>query len=84
MDLNREVQKIRSREDLVSFVRSLADDSKNHSRDWENDNLETYLYALAAWIEDMDGYYQNVGEKLPEYPNWRTLGQMLLAAKIYE
>jgi hypothetical protein len=32
----------------------------------------------------MEGYYNNRGEAMPETPDWQTLGQMLLAARVYE
>jgi hypothetical protein len=32
----------------------------------------------------MDGYYANKGQRALESPSWRTLGEMLLAAKYYE
>lgn len=51
---------------------------------WENASLDRYLEALAAWVEDMDGYYQNRGQAAPEQPNWKTLGEILLAATTYE
>ena len=45
--------------------------------------LEGWL-SLAAWAEDMDGYYLNAGGPVPEQPTWKTLADMLLAARIYE
>ena len=47
-------------------------------------DLPAFLEAMAAWVEDMEGYYQNRGEELPDQPRWRTLGEILLAARVYE
>ncbi|MGH2599621.1 MAG: DUF7660 family protein, partial [Dehalococcoidia bacterium] len=44
----------------------------------------SYLSAMAAWAEDMDGYYENRGDPVPKQPSWRTLGELLLAARVYE
>jgi hypothetical protein len=30
----------------------------------------------------MDGYYRNPGREVPQTPPWRTLGEMLAAARI--
>jgi hypothetical protein len=46
--------------------------------------LAGYLEALGAWVEDMNGYYQAKGGAIPLQPSWKMLGQILLAAKVYE
>lgn len=72
------INMIRTREDLANFVKTLANKS------WENCNLESFLEALAAWIEDMDGFYLNRNEPAPLTPEWKTFAMMLSAAKRYE
>ncbi|EXT52998.1 hypothetical protein J812_3984 [Acinetobacter baumannii 25977_9] len=27
---------------------------------WENDNLADYLEGINSWVDDMDGYFENV------------------------
>lgn len=78
------VQQIQSREDFAAFVRLLLHNREVKPEDWGNRDLPTFLEALAAWVEDMDGYYQNLGQPMPEQPSWMLLGQMFLAAKVYE
>ncbi|WP_442857041.1 DUF7660 family protein [Arthrobacter sp. YN] len=51
---------------------------------WENADLESFLEAMSAWTRDMDGYFMNRGEPVPDVPSWQLFAQMLLAAKIYE
>ncbi|WP_342373746.1 hypothetical protein NVS55_20085 [Myxococcus stipitatus] len=75
---------VRSREDLAQFVRSLAQDLKQQPKAWENADLGSFLEAMSAWIEDMDGYYGNRGEVVPPQPEWRTLAEILTAARVYE
>jgi hypothetical protein len=84
MTIQEQVIKIHSREDLVSFMQSLLHDLKEDPESWENNSLESFLGAMAAWIEDLDGYYEGRGESVPEQPGWKTLGEILLAAKVYE
>ncbi len=76
--------KIESKADLVEFVRALLDDLQSRPETWENATLEGYLSALASWLEDADGYYQNKGRPLPTNLSWRDVADMLMAAKMYE
>ena len=75
---------INTREDLVNFIEVLAKESSSNSKNWENKDLPSFLEAMAAWIEDMDGYYQNKGESVPSQPSWKIIGEILKAATIYE
>jgi hypothetical protein len=73
-----------SREDFVQFARGLAEQFRLRPEEWENRDPASYLEAMAAWVEDMDGYYQNRGETVPSQPTWNTLRDILEAAKVYE
>lgn len=84
MELHEQVDSISTREDLIAFVERLRDDFGAATSDWENTDILRYLDALAAWTADMDGYFENRGEPVPEAPTWRLVAQMLLAAKHYE
>lgn len=75
---------VTTREELAAFVALLAREAQQAPKDWENTDLHSFLEALAAWISDMDGYFVNRSEKVPEQPSWRTLAQMLAAATVYE
>jgi hypothetical protein len=78
------VEHIKSRDDLVLFIQKLAESLVEKPEEWQNIDLQSYILAIAAWIKDMDGYFMNIGEPMPEVPNWKTIGQILLAAKYYE
>jgi len=77
-------QKIQSKDDLVSFILILIKFLKEYPEDWENITLESYLDALAAWINDMDGYFHNIGEPVPQQPDWELIGRSLMNASNYE
>ena len=92
MQLHELVERVNSRSTFLAFVSALhADLLASHAeesvplsspygpnaRDWENPSLDRYLEALQSWTEDM-------GERLPEPPSWRTFADILYAAKIYE
>jgi hypothetical protein len=79
-----ELDQIITREDFVSFIKALASDYINSPDKWENSTIDRYLEALAAWVEDMDGYYRNMGETVPVDIDWKAFANMLMAAKMYE
>ncbi|NUO84174.1 hypothetical protein HUU05_29225 [candidate division KSB1 bacterium] len=84
MKLPEKVATIQTRKDFISFVHLLIQDLRENHTEWENRDLESFLEAITAWVEDMEGYYQNKGLPLPRQPDWNLFGQILLAAKIYE
>ncbi len=84
MNLHDQASRIRSRSDFISFIYRLYDDLQENPGSWENPRLDSFLEAVASWVEDMDGYFENRGEPVPEEPSWRLLGEILLAAKYYE
>lgn len=77
-------REVRTRKDLAEFVRRLADHLKQHPEEWENIELGNFLEAMSAWVDDMDGCYKNRGEAVPIRPEWRTLAEILAAARVYE
>ena len=84
MTLAEQCNSIRSREDLVEFVKALRKDLRDNPGSWENSNLDRYLEALGAWVGDMDGYYLNRDQQVPQHPDWKIVGDTLMAAKLYE
>jgi len=82
--IEEQVQNVHDRAELVAAVRALAEDFRANPSHWENQTLDIYLEALAAWIEDMDGYFRNQGVKTPDLPDWNVIAQALFAASIYE
>jgi hypothetical protein len=84
MKAHEMVEGIVSKADLVKLIEALAGDLRTHPESWENDSLERYLLALASWLEDSDGYYRNRGLEPPGSPTWKTVAELLMAAKMYE
>lgn len=75
---------VTDRQALAQFIIKLAEDLRQHPDRWENGDLGSYLEAMAAWLEDMDGYYANKGMRVPDVPSWELLAEILQAARIYE
>jgi hypothetical protein len=79
-----QIKGIESKEGLADFVAALTWDLRENPGEWENVSLDRFLGAMEAWIRDMDGYYKNTGQQVPETPTWRTLADILCAARVYE
>ncbi len=84
MTLLEDHASIHSREDFVVFVRALRKDLHDNPASWENPNLERFLEALGAWVEDTYNLYLKQGKPIPQHLDWKAVGDMLMAAKMYE
>jgi hypothetical protein len=78
------VQTVSSRADLARFLSEAAVDCQQNPGEWSNRELKTFLEAMAAWIQDMDGYYKNRNEPVPVRPDWKVFAEMVAAARVYE
>ena len=50
---------IKNRDDFLVFLKEFI--TEIHTEDFENNTLDSFLEAMKNWIEDMDGYYKNIG-----------------------
>lgn len=77
MELRERVNKIKTKQDLSQFVGALHADLATHPERWENPTLGRFLEAIGAWIED-------TGQTPADPPTWKTFGDILMAARVYE
>jgi len=79
MELYELAHRVDSKETFLEFVAALRSDLEARGREpeWENPDLGRFLEAMQAWTEDM-------GDRVAAQPSWRTFADMLMAAKIYE
>lgn len=84
MNILSDVESISSRDDFVLFVIELSRDFHANGLRWENNDLGSYLAALAAWVKDMEGFYSSRGQSTPQQPQWKDLANMMMAARVYE
>lgn len=75
---------VHSREELVMFLRVLHQEFQRHGEQWENNTLDHFLEALAAWVHDAPGAYRNSGQEFPTEGSWGFFARALQAATIYE
>lgn len=83
MNLDRVIA-IQTKEELASFIEELGEGLVTAPEEWENDDLERFLFAMAAWIRSMDMYAKNTGDGDVIHPSWSTFAKILCAAKVYE
>ncbi|MFY4723357.1 DUF7660 family protein [Streptomyces sp. LaBMicrA B280] len=76
--------RVGSREDLAAFVRSLRLHHAEEGMSWENADLPSFLEALAAWLDDADGWYGSTGRELPPGGDWAFFARAPRAATMYE
>jgi hypothetical protein len=79
-----ELESIKNKEDLVAYIHGMVKEATESECSWENNDLPSFLEAMAGWIQDMDGYYISRGEKPPMNLAWKTIAEILRAATIYE
>ncbi|WP_444921819.1 hypothetical protein ACJJID_05465 [Microbulbifer sp. CnH-101-G] len=84
LNLLENLNQIKTRDDFSKFVLDILNDYKNNSSSWENADLASFLEAIAAWADDMDGFYANQGEEIPENIHWKVFAEILYAARMYE
>ena len=80
-----EISEINSRQDLVRFVYGLLNNLDQHPEEWDNKDLRYYLRALAAFLNDADGYYKHAHLKeSADTPSWQLFAHCLRAASCYD
>ncbi|WML58103.1 hypothetical protein [Neobacillus sp. PS2-9] len=84
MELYEKVENVKSRADLIKFIKHLRMDLQSNRAEWENITLEDYLEAMEAWVNDMEGYYLNTNHPVPKQPSWKTIADILYASGMYE
>lgn len=83
--LEDRVVSVGNQKELAAFVEELANSLSTDPASWGNTSLESYLRAMAAWVNDMDGYYRNTGQNFSENQvSWKNIADMLMAATMYE
>ena len=83
MELHEHLEHVQTKEDLAKFIAALHNDLGAHAESWENPALEQLLEAMAAWLAATDYLEKNRNHPV-ENLTWKTIANMLYAAKIVE
>lgn len=77
--------KVTGRQSFKAFLDLLRQDFLNNSSDWENKTIDTFLEALGAYTNDLQGYYDNTGQKVnADKPSWQRFADIFKGATMYE
>ena len=48
------------------------------------ESSSNHLEAIESWTDDMEGYYENTNQPIPQNINWKIFADILMAATMYE
>lgn len=82
--LSEELERLNDKEGFVNYVYGLLDDFRSNQGGWENQDLPSFLEAVAAWADDMNSFYASQGRSVPENISWKVFAEILTAARFYE
>jgi len=72
------INEIRSKKDFLTFIKEYVISDNNPAQ------LNDYLKSIMSWVEDMDGFYNNIGQKRPDSIDWSFIATLFYVGKIYE
>jgi len=72
------IDKIKNKNDFLAFIKEFVISDDNQAR------LNEYLESMMSWVEDMEGFYQNTGKKIPDSIDWSFIATLFYVGKIYE
>ena len=69
---------VSTREELIALIFDLLD--HNDAIEWRNETVYPYLQAIAAWLRDAEGFYQELGEgRSADEASWQLFADALQA-----
>jgi hypothetical protein len=76
---------VTDRESFIRFLELLHRNYLHNRAEWENSNLGSFLEAVTAYTQDIQGYYDNTNQNInANTPSWKIFADILKGAKIYE
>ena len=84
MDFNSIINGVNSKEDFMNFLVKLRYDKEQKSEEWENNEITSYLEGICSWVDDMEGYFDNMHIDIPTNINWKFIATLFYVGKIYE
>jgi hypothetical protein len=75
---------IKTKEDLIAFLDLVRRDLKENRKNWENEDLASFLDAFQAWLGSSANYYRNTGINTASVTPWKEVADAFAAARIYE
>lgn len=74
--------KLTDRQTFANFLELLRKDFLDNSESWKNKTLPEFLESLSVYIEDIQGYYDNMKLNInADKPEWSTFADILKRCK---
>ena len=68
---------IKNKKDFLQFMELFG-------KNIENISIQEYLESVSSWVEDMEGYYKNTNQEIPNNINWDFIATLFYVGNIYE
>ena len=81
-NIHKQIEKIKSKNDFLTFLNQLSKDFRENSDEWENKTAGEYIDAMASWVEDYSVSPSNDIDW--DTSDYKTLAKILYMGKIYE
>ena len=72
------IGKISDKESFLLFMVLFMEDMKTNNEQ----SLDNYLESMYCWIDDMEGYYMNTKQSIPNI-DWSFIATVIYVGKIY-
>lgn len=77
--------KVTDKRSFIEFIELLREDLLKNPTTWENNDLADFLEAMARYAGDIQGYYDNTGQKInSNEASWKVFSDLFKGASIYE
>lgn len=74
---------VTDRASFITFLKSLQQDLQANESAWENPTLDRFLEAMAAYANDLPGFYRNTGQNVEvDEVSWKVFSDILLGARL--
>lgn len=81
--IDKSYERIETKEQFLDLIFKLLDE--NDAIEWKNDTSYSFLQAMAAWLVDADGFYENMKIEMDTSKiSWQLIADALQAAIFYE
>lgn len=81
MDLMDFAEKVNSKEDFIEFLKLFYSDLIQNVNEWENRDLESFLFAMGRFLEESTEKSLVVVDFTP---SWKMFAELLITTSIYE
>ncbi len=72
---------VTTKQEFINFLEIVIEDCKKITNQIPH---YSYLESIQSWVEDMDGYYENTNQQVPNNIDWNFIPTLFWMGNIYE